>query len=365
MNRVLACLVLITGLCGVAQAVGPNHLTVWIPEQHQTATLSTAGLKLADGRTLSVFPENYNSPLPASATAPRAYAFAGGLARLIPKTANTPARVEVTTLKGQVKAARPLPEAKNGVDLYTTQRGPCVNIFTPTGQNTLRCFSADLKTEWAKLSGLLLNVSFDGKTAYTTRPDWRGENPYSPDVQVIRHDLLTGQQTALTYRVPLDDQDAEYHQNLADTYGVRDTVYGWQEVAGKRFVVCATMTMAKFGCRLDVVNGDAQRLFSLQGAAYHMVPDATASGQRLYAMGNTLQVWDAATGKRLNAIRDPQWEMEKLWPMQVFLTPDGTQAAVITNGIRANGYPDPNRLTVFVYRLSDSKNVAKFNLPKP
>lgn len=159
--------------------------------------------------------------------------------------------------------------------------------------------------------------------------------------------------------MPLDAGELEYHAGLAKTYDTGDMIYFGAELPDQKFVVCATVNMPKFYCRLDVVDRDLKRLFSLQGNAYTSVPQATADGKKLYFLGNTLQVWDAGTGKRLTAIHDPRWERQKQVPLRAYLTPGGEQAAVLVAGIK-NGYPDYGRMVVYLYRVQGGQFLGSF-----
>lgn len=352
-------LALAAALLSSAWAAAPNSLTVWVPERGQTATLSAAGLKGEDGSRVPLDlgrfwgQESLERPLP------------GGYVRLVYATKSSPTRLEVVQ-GGKVTASRALPEARSTNGFWGTQRGPCLGLQGSSSDGVIvRCFSPDLKSEWAKVPGQVLNVhvSADGRAAYTVMTDWKLQQPYTETVRIIRHDLLSGKQTPLSYRVPRDDQDAEYHRNLASAYDARETVRFAAELPGERFLICATMTMPKLGCRLDVIDRDARKLFSLQGDAWVFLPQATADGQKLYSMGNTLQVWDARTGKRLASIHDPLWDKLQQSPLNAYLTPDGTQAAIVTHGLQpGSGAPDMNSLTAFLYRLSDGQRLSRFAL---
>lgn len=331
-----------------AQAV-PTSLTVWLPERGETATLSAVGLVgKTSGRVVLNRPD-YDLP--------QERPIAGGFARLTQGTGKTPTRLEVVR-GGKVTASRTFPEVVNGASLRGTVSGPCLS-YDEGGQGVTRCFAPDLKTEWAKL-GWILNISQDGRNAYfyDMPKNGRGES-YQPDLHLIRQNLTTGEQTPLTYRVPLDAGELEYHAGLAKTYDTGDMIYFGAELPDQKFVVCATVNMPKFYCRLDVVDRDLKRLFSLQGSAYISVPQPTADGKKLFYMGNTLQVWDARTGKRLAHIRDPRWDKQKQVPLRAYLTPNGTQAAILTAGIK-NGWPDYQKMTAYVYRVQDGKLLNSF-----
>ena len=355
MNKALALALALTvpTLTGPALAAVPTSLTVWLPEQGQTATLSAAGLVAADGGRIVLNRPAYDLPVERP--------ISGGFVRLTPAGKTNPARLEVVQ-GGKVTASRTFPEARYGVGLQGTERGPCVSSTeTDSDKSITRCFAPDLKTEWAKLDWTL-NITRDGTAAYfydTAKTGNGAASPYSPDLHVIRQNLGTGEQTPLTYRVPLNDEELKYHQGLAETYDASDSIAFAAELPGGRFVLCASTTMPKSGCRLDVVDRDLRRLFTVQGAAYNLFPWASANGKRLYAMGNTLQVWDAQTGKRLSSIHDSLWEKNRQIPLNAYLTPDGTQAAILTAGIK-NGWPDSNKMTAYLYRLSDSKLLGSF-----
>lgn len=157
-----------------AQAV-PTSLTVWLPERGETATLSAVGLVgKTSGRVVLNRPD-YDLP--------QERPIAGGFARLIQGTGKTPARLDVVQ-GGKVTASRSFPEAKYSTNLWGTGRGPCLS-YEAESQTVTRCFSPDLKTEWAKLDWVL-NISQDGQNAYFYgKGNGRGE-PYQPDLHLIR-----------------------------------------------------------------------------------------------------------------------------------------------------------------------------------
>ncbi len=352
MNRAAALLSL--ALVSSAGAAAPTSLTVWIPEQGQTATLSSAGLVGAAGNRLVLNQPEYTLPVERP--------IAGGFARLVNPTNGAPTRLEIVQ-RGKVTASRPFPEAVYSTYLRGTQRGPCLSYAADGREGVTRCFTPDLKTEWAKLGGVM-TITRDGQAAYMydTAKNRIGA-AYQPNLQIIRQNLTTGEQTPLTYRVPLDDKELEYHRNLAATYEVGDSISLGAELPGGRFVLCASTTLPKMYCRLDIVNRDLKRLVTLQGSAYVSTPSATADGKRLYFMGNTLQVWEANTGKRLSAIRDPLWEKRGQVPLKAYLTPDGTQAAILVTGMK-NGHADysadDSKVTAYLYRVQGGKLLNSF-----
>lgn len=334
-----------------ALAAAPTRLTVWIPEQGQTATLSSAGLIGAAGNRLVLNQPEYTLPVERP--------IAGGFARLVNATKGAPTRLEIVQ-RGKVTASRAFPEAVYSTFLWGTQRGPCLSYTADGREGVTRCFTPDLKTEWGPKLGWVMAITRDGQAAYHDDTTHIGTGAaYQPDVQVIRQNLTTGEHTPLTYRVPLDDKELEYHRNLAATYDVRDSISLGAELPAGRFVVCASMTLPKMGCRLGIVNRDLKRLVTLQGSAYVSTPTPTADGQSLYFMGNTLQVWDANTGKRLSAIRDPLWEKRGQYPLKAYLTPDGTQAAILVTGLKS-GHADYGKVTAYLYRVNDGKLLNSF-----
>lgn len=348
MNRAAALLSL--ALVSSAGAAAPTSLTVWIPEQGQTATLSSAGLVGAAGNRLVLNQPEYTLPVERP--------IAGGFARLVNPTNGAPTRLEIVQ-RGKVTASRAFPEAVYSTYLRGTQRGPCLSYAADGREGVTRCFTPDLKTEWATLGGVM-TITRDGQAAYMydTAKNRIGA-AYQPNLHIIRQNLTTGEQTPLTYRVPLDDKELEYHRNLAATYEVGDSISLGAELPGGRFVLCASTTLPKMYCRLDIVNRDLKRLATLQGSAYVSTPSATADGKRLYFMGNTLQVWEANTGKRLSAIRDRLWEKRGQVPLKAYLTPDGTQAAILVTGMK-NGHSDYSKMTAYLYRVQGGKLLNSF-----
>ena len=348
MDKALA---LALGLTAPALAATPTSLTVWLPEQGQTATLSNRGLVAADGGRIILITETYKLPLEQP--------LPGGSARLYFGINHPKTRLEVVR-GGKVTATRLWPAERAPYALWGTQRGPCVSDTDQQGKSPmLHCFSTDLKTEWAKFPGSPF-INTGGRVAYTVQTDWEGKNPYSEAIGVTRRDLQTGRETLLSYRVPLTQENAEYHRNLAETYTARDNLWIAAELPGERYLVCATMTLPKFGCRLDIVDRDLKRLLTLQGDAWKGSPHPTKDGRRLFYLGNTLQVWDTATGKRLASINNPLWAKRTENPFRAYLTPDATQAAILTYRADPKTGPDLNNLTAYLYRLSDSKLLGSF-----
>lgn len=328
----------------------PASLTVWLPERGETATLSAAGLVgKTSGRVVLDRPE-YDLPQESPV--------AGGFARLTQKSGRAPARLDVVQ-GGKVTASRAFPEAVYGVTVQGNQRGPCLS-YSEGDTGVTRCFTLDLRNEWAKPSGAPF-VGASGKSAYTTLTDWKLEKPVSDEVDVVRHDLGTGKDVTLSYRVPLAGQTLVLPAGMVDPLDRRATVRFAAELPNDRFLVCASTTIPKEACRLDIVDRDQKRLFSLQGNAYIWLPQPSADGQKLYFLGNTLQVWDAGTGKRLAAIRDPLWQKQGQVPLKAYLTVDGKQAAIVVAALK-QGSPDYGYLTAYIYRLSDGRRVQSFAL---
>ena len=341
--------VLTAGLLSAALAAS-NSLTVWLPEQGQTATLSSQGLTAADGGRIVLNRPAYDLPFERP--------ISGGFVRLSPAGKTGPARLEVVQ-GGKVTASRTFPEARYGARLQGTERGPCVSSTeTDSDKSITRCFAPDLKTEWVKLPGQPF-LSASGKVAYTVLTDWKLEKPAGDDVDVIRRDLNTGEEVTLSYRVPLPGQTLVVPSGMSDPIDRRATLGLAAELPGERYLVCASTTIPKDPCRLDIVDRDFKKLLSLQGNAYIHLPQATKDGSKVFYLGNTLQVWDATTGKRLSSIHDPLWEKNRQIPLHAYLTPDSTQAAILTAGIK-NGWPDSNKMTAYLYRLSDSKLLGSF-----
>ncbi len=343
-------------LLSVAVAVPTTSLTVWIPQQGQTATLSAAvlgktGLVGAAGNRIVL--NKLASELPSERP------LASGFARLTYGSKNTPARLEVVQ-GGKVTATRDFPEAQSNVGLQGIGRGPCLGYSDSKGDNaTVRCFSPDLKTEWARVSGAAF-IDSSGHTAYIVHTDWKREKPYSDVVNIIRRDLGTGKQVTLSYRVPPAGQTGVVPPGMVDPLDRRETIRSATELPGERFLICAGDTIPKTACRLDIVDRDFNRVLTLQGNAWIYSPQPTRDGSRLYYLGNTLQVWDAQTGKRLASIHDWQWEKRGEYTFRAYLTPDNTQAAIFTYHYDPKRGPDMNKLTAYIYRLSDGKLLSSF-----
>lgn len=322
-------------------------VTLWVPEQGQTATLTAAGLKAADGRALSVMRE-WQRPSPESLP------LSGGryLRVVRPTTATTPVQVVVEDARKRPQATRDAPAGFLGA--WPTVRGPCITTGASGTQST-RCWDLALKTTWATFEDQPVYVSRLGDVAYTTAvPDWR--QPYSAGVPITRIDLRTGETAALTLNAEAAEPDPANRRGVAETYDARNTTYGWVALPGGRFLACVTTTLAKWGCRLDVLDRDARFLYTLQGAAYTLVPQRSQDGRRLYAVGNTLQVWDAATGKRLRAIHDLLWDKQGRSAVGAFLTPDGREAAIVTGKYDQTG--NAHDLQVWRYALDTGRRLS-------
>ncbi|OLV19489.1 hypothetical protein BOO71_0002584 [Deinococcus marmoris] len=219
---------------------------------------------------------------------------------------------------------------------------------------TTRCWNLTLKTIWATFGGLPVYVSRLGDVVYTTPvPD--GSQPYSSSVPIARLDLRTGKVAALTLDAIAAEPDPEYRRNVAEGYDARNTTHDWVALPGNRFLACVTTTLAKWGCRLDVLNRDAQFLYTLQGVANDLIPARSRDGRLLYAIGNTLQVWDAATGQRLRAIHDPLWAKKGRYAVNAFLTPDNRETVIVTGKDDQTGYP--HELQAWRYALNTGKRL--------
>lgn len=265
MNKALALALALTvptltgpALTGPALAATPTSLTVWLPEQGQTATLSSQGLTAADGGRIVLNRPAYDLPFERP--------ISGGFVRLTPAGKTDPARLEVVQ-GGKVTASRTFPEARYGARLQGTERGPCVSSTeTDSDKSITRCFAPDLKTEWVKLPGQPF-LSASGKVAYTVLTDWKLEKPAGDDVDVIRRDLGTGEEVTLSYRVPLPGQTLVVPSGMSDPIDRRATLGLAAELPGERYLVCASTTIPKDPCRLDIVDRDFKKLLSLQGNA--------------------------------------------------------------------------------------------------
>lgn len=337
-----------------ALAAAPTTLTVWIPEQGQTATLSSGGLVAADGHQIRFYPRQ-DGPLEVP--------LSNGFARLTPATRAKPARLEVLR-GGQVTASRLWPENPYPYALVGTERGPCIwERDERKGSTKQRCFTPDLKpdpnTVWAKVP-MSAFMSKGSKATYTVQTDWEAKNPLSDEVKVIRRDLQTGQEVTLSYRVPLPGYTLVPDPGTSDPFDRRARVTIAAELPGERYLLCVNTTLPKDPCRLDVVDRNFKKLFGLQGNAYTHSPAPTKDGTRLFYLGNTLQVWDAQTGKQLSNIHNPLWEKRNEYPFLAYLTPDGTQTAIITNIYTPKPGPTPDHFTAYLYRLKDGVLLNSF-----
>jgi len=341
LRRALATLSVL--LLGTVSAV-----SVWLPEGRQAATLDAQGLRLPAGALLSVLGPAEPATVP------------GQRVRIVPSPRpGTSARLESVKGRGTVLASIPLPP---GVSALTgTRRGPC---FTRAGSDPLTfCLSPDLKTEWVSFRGDPLLITSSGDTAYLTHPPKRGAS-YTRDVPVIRLDLRTSARTTLTVNAELGDSSPADRRAVAITYDANNVVRGGRELSGNRFVACVSVSLAKYDCRLTVFDQDAHPLRTLSPAAYVFLPSVAADGHTLYALGNTLHVWDANTGRETRRLLDPLWAKLGLTPASAFLSPDVQQAAVVLERFK-NGSPDSSDLTVMVYDLRTGQRLQSFAVQRP
>ncbi|CAM3456213.1 hypothetical protein DESA109040_13345 [Deinococcus saxicola] len=334
---------LTVGLLGLGAT---SALTVWLPKQQQTATLTVNGLKTSDGRTLSVLPMYYYR------SQAKTIPLSGSLFLRV-NLATTTKPVQLVVEDAQEKPLATLNAPGDFVRVWPTGRGPCVTTTAGVAQTT-RCWNLTLKTIWATFGGQPVYVSRLGDVAYTTPvPD--GSQPYSSSVPIARLDLRTGKAAALTLDAIAAEPDPEYRRNVAEGYDARNTTHDWVALPGNRFLACVTTTLAKWGCRLDVLNRDAQFLYTLQGATNDLIPARSQDGRLLYAIGNTLQVWDAATGHRVRAIHDPLWEKQGQYAVNAFLTPDSREAVIIIGKDDQTGHP--HELQAWHYALDTGKRL--------
>jgi len=341
LQRTLAVLTVL--LLGTACAA-----SVWLPEERQVATLDARGLRLPAGAILSVLGPAEPATVP------------GQRVRLVPSPRpGVSARLKSISDRNVVLASILLPPGISA--LAGTRRGPC---YTRADAALLTvCLGPDFKTEWARFSGDPLLITSSGDTAYLTHWPKRG-SPYARDVPMIRLDLRTNARTSLMVNAELGDPSPADRKAVAMTYDANNVVRGGRELSGNRFVACVSVSLAKYDCRLTVFDQDAHPLRTLSPAAYVLLPSVAADGHTLYALGNTLHVWDADTGRETRRLLDPLWAKSGLTPASAFLTPDVRQAAIVLERLR-NGSPDPADLTVMVYDLRTGKRLQNFAIQRP
>lgn len=336
------------GLLGLGAT---SALTVWLPEQQQTAILTVNGLKTSDGRAHSVLP-TYFYRLQAETVPLLENLF------LRVNLATTTKPIRLVVEDAQEKPLATLNAPGDFVRVWPTGRGPCVTTTVGVAQTT-RCWNLTLKTIWANFDGQPVYMSRLGDEAYTTPvPD--GSQPYSSIVPITRIDLRTGETAALSLDAVAGELNPRYRRAVAESYDARNTTRNWVALPGNRFPACVTVTLAKWGCRLDVLDRDARFLYTLQGAAHDLIPARSQDGRLLYTIGNTLQVWDAATGQRVRAIHDPLWVKQGRFAVNAFLTPDNREAVIVTGKDDQTGHPQ--ELQIWRYALNTGKRLEMLPL---
>lgn len=333
-------------LCGVAGAV-----PVWIPDLQRTAQLTPAGLHLTPGQRLEI-------------TSGAEYGVALGEGRRARFAPTKNLKLEVLDAAGRVTASRVLHDLAGYARLIGTVRGPCVASWYD-GAVTI-CYTPDLKTAWAQLGEGPLLVTRGGGAAYERDPGVKG---YVPDIPLIRTDLRNKALEApvpqkLSVQASLEAGEAEYRRAMFDTYEAVNTVDGLRELPGGRLLACVSMSLPKFSCRLDVLNANGKRVLTLNGAAAGRLPQVSRDGNLAYALGNTLQIWNLQTGKRVFSVNDPAWIRARRSPIQAYLTPEGARAVVVTGSAQVP--PTPGIIPEgFVYAVNSGKLLQRFIITRP
>lgn len=318
--------------------------TVWLPEQGQTGTLTAAGLRAADGRALSVL-NAWNRPRP------EALPLSGRRYMRVEIAPPAPPQLVVEDVRGNVQTSLGVTGL---ADAWPTVRGPCVTAQADPEPVTT-CYDLTLQAVWATFDGKPVYVSRQGDVAYTTGAASRTQ-PYSPTVPITRVNLGTGETTALTLDAEAAEPDPAHRRDISVDSNANNTTWGWTPLPGNRFLACVSITMPKYGCRLDVIGQDARFLYTLQGNAYNIVPQRSQDGRLLYAVGNTLQVWNTSTGKRVRSIHDPLWDKQGRYAVNAFLIPDNREAAIVTGKYDQHG--QAHELQLWRYRLDTGKRLS-------
>ncbi|GMA16084.1 hypothetical protein E5F05_08965 [Deinococcus metallilatus] len=286
---------------------------------------------------------------------------ASHFARLTPGEQSETYTLTVLDAAGQVQARRKLDSpALSSPDFWGTVRGPCVQDRAPGPH--LTCYSPDLKNSWVKLSGEFTLVTRDGQAAFLaatpSQDRW---------LNLTRVDLNSGKRVVWRVAAGASGESAPQRADLPQARAENVEAGVVRELPGGRLLACVRPGLSRAGCRYDVLDArTGTRRASLAAADYntHFLkddPEASQNGTYLAAYGNTVHLWDTASGRELLALRDPAWTgafAPRAWvePFEVLFTPDGKQLVVLVTD------EDWTPQRAFVYALPSGKRVTSFPL---
>lgn len=273
----------------------------------------------------------------------------------------------VTDTAGQVRARRKLESPRLSYpDLWGTGLGPCVQDRSP--QFHLTCYTVDLSKAWAKFSGEFTLVTRDGKTAFLaaepSRELW---------LNLAHLDLKGGRREVWRLStLPPGVSPDEAKQARLDLFQASPGGFGasvLRELPGKRVLACVKYTLPKWGCRYDVLDsltGKRRTTLETQDVDTWFVstPEVSRNGTYLAAYGNTVHVWETASGRRLRSLHDPAWAKSfapGTWvePFDAVFSADEKQLVVLVWDVDAPW----TRQRAFVYALPTGRRVTSFSLP--
>lgn len=266
----------------------------------------------------------------------------------------------VLNAAGQVQARRRLQSpALSSPILWGTVRGPCVQDTRP--QPHLTCYAPDLKTVWKSLPGTFTLVTRDGTSAFLA-----AEPSQNLWLNLTRVDLKSGQQTVWRVSTLAPGQSAEGREDLFRMYD-RDfeaSVLG--ELPADRVLACVRFSLSRSGCRYTVLDAQTgKRRVTLDddgfNTAFVTTPEASRNGKYLVASGNTVHLWETASGRQLLSLRDPAWARAfgaGAWvqPSDVLFTRGEHQMVVLVR----DGNADWAAQYAFVYALPSGRLVTSF-----
>ncbi|WP_019588154.1 hypothetical protein [Deinococcus apachensis] len=138
------------------------------------------------------------------------------------------------------------------------------------------------------------------------------------------------------------------------------------ELPGNRILAAVAFSFFGWAPRYDVLDArTGRRLTSLDAQSLntqHMsFPEVSRAGMYLAAYGNSLHMWETASGRRLLSLQDPAWAKTLppgKWtgPFNVLFAPDEKQIVVLVEDTRTS------RQRAFVYALPTGRRVTSFPL---
>jgi hypothetical protein len=330
-------------------SAGGRELAVWTANWGE-ATVSEKGIRTPGGTALDY---------------PLRRLDASRLVRLDSDGQGENSTLTVTDAAGRRQARRKLDSpALSSPTLWGTVRGPCVQDHRP--RQRLTCYTPDLKTVWKSLPGKFTLVTRDGTT-----PFLYAEPSQNLWLNLMRVDLKSGQRTVWRVSTLRPGQTEAGRGDLFRMYDRDFEASVLRELPANRVLACVRFSLTRSGCRyhvLDAQTGKRRVTLNADGfnTAFVTTPEVSRNGKYLVASGNTVHLWETASGRQLLSLRDPAWARAfaaGAWvePSDVLFTQGERQMVVLVR----DGNADWTAQYAFVYALPSGRRVTSFPVTFP